>query len=510
MELLNTLLAAFPLLLILILMVGFRWNGARAGIAGWITALIIAAFRFGAGPEMLFWAQVRGIFQALYVLYIIWGALLFFRVTEADGTLDTMSAALKQLSPGRALQALLLAWVFASFLQGVGGFGVPVAVVAPILVGLGFPALEAVIMPSLGHAWAISFGSLGSSFYALTAATGLAGATIAPWMALALGLVCFQVGFAVLWIAGGKEALKENLLPMLSMAIVMSVTQWLAALAGLWSIAAMLGSLAGLIVGGLWALSRQTTSKRSAVSRKQFLTSLVPYAILLSIIFAEKFIQPLQNLLGIITVQVNVPQTASALGHIVPASNARSISILGHPGALLIYAGLLTWLLAKRQGRLDQGSEQRIIKGMVRSGIKSTLGILTMVGMAATMDSTGMVAHLSHAMADLAGGLFPLVSPFIGALGAFMTGSNTNSNVLFGAFQKQVAQALGYTVPMILGIHNAGAAIGSVFSPAKIIVGCSTVGLSGAEGDVLRRITRYSVLIIGSLAVLALILANWL
>ncbi len=511
------LLAALPLIAILMLMLVFRWSGAQAGAIGWLVALLVAALAFGTGSQALFWAQVRGIFRAVYVLYIIWGALLFFRVTEADGTLKAMSASLRQLSPGKTLQVLLLAWGFASFLQGVGGFGVPVAVVAPILVSMGFSPLEAVVMPSLGHAWAISFGSLGASYEALTSATGVPGPEIAPWMAVALGLVCFVVGWLLLIIAAGQDKAKRSIRiqrelgPMLTMAAAMVVIQYLAANSGLPNIAAMLGSLAGLIVGALWALvRRRNEAERTPISFGETLARMIPYLLLIVIILTVNLITPLQKVLNQVVIQVEVPALTLNSGRQIPAGKTKSISVFGHPGAQLILTGILTLILAKTRGNLPPGSGEQIRKGVLRSGIKSTLGILAMMAMATTMQTAGMVELLSERMAALAGQLFPLISPFIGALGAFMTGSNTNSNVLLGAFQQNVAQALGLTVPLILAIHNAGAAVGSVFAPAKIIVGCSTVGLSGGEGVALRRTSRYGLLIIVLLALVGMVVSQFI
>lgn len=510
MIIIDTLLAALPLVLILVLMVGFRWSGAKAGAVGWIAAMLIAILRFAVNVEFIFWAQVEGFFRAVHVLYIVWGALFFFRITEANGSLNAMSAMLQHISPGKTFQVLLLAWAFTGFLQGVGGFGVPVAVVAPIMVGIGFAPLEAVVMPSLGLAWAISFGSLGASFEALTAATGLGGAEIAPAMAAVLGLVCFLIGFLILWIAGGKKALREGLWPMLSMAVTMSGVQCLTVYAGLYNIAAMLGALAGLVVGVVWALA-QKNGRAHPVSTFPWaknLFSIVPYLLLLVIIFTVSFIPALSAMLEHVTLQIPIPAMTLANGHSIAAGKTKAFAPFGHPGALLFYAGFLTLLLSKMQRTLPPDSGKKIRTGMLRSGVQSTVGILTMVAMATTMENAGMVTVLSHAMADTAGVLFPFIAPFIGALGAFMTGSNTNSNVIFGAFQQQVAQTLGHSIPVILAIHNAGAAVGSVFAPAKIIVGCSTVGLSNREGEVLRSTTRYSLIILVILAILALIVTH--
>ncbi len=507
----DVLLAALPLVLILILMVGLRWNGAKAGAVGWLAALLIAVVRFSATADFLFWAQIAGLFRALQVLYIIWGALFFFRITEANGSLDIMSTLLQHLSPGRTLQVLLLAWGFASFLQGVGGFGVPVAVIAPILVGMGFPPLPAVIMPSLGHGWAVSFGSLGASYEALKTATGLEGPLIAPAMAVVLGGVCFLIGFLVLWVAGGKVALRDGLWPMLTMALAMSGGQYLAVCAGLYNIAAMLGALAGLLVGVAWAGRQRKVCLQplGSLSGKQSLGALMPYLLLLGVIFSVSFIPALAQWLGRATVQVPIPALTLADGRSLPAGKTKALVLFGHPGALLFYSGGLTLVWSKIQGTLPPGSGKKIRTGMLRSGMPSSLGIVAMVAMATTMEDIGMVTVLSRAMADVAGTLFPAIAPFIGALGAFMTGSNTNANVIFGAFQQQVARTLGYSVPLILAIHNAGAAVGSIFAPAKIIVGCSTVGLGHQEGEVLRRTTRYSFIILIILAVSALAMVHF-
>jgi len=509
MQWLDLFLAFLPILSILILMLGLRWKSTRAGVVSWALALIIAWLRFGAGPRVLWWAQVRGFFLAIYVLYIIWGALFFYRASEATGTIAAMGKLIRRLSPNRALQVLLLAWGLASFLQGVGGFGVPVAVIAPLMAGMGFPLVAAVAMPSLGHAWSVSFGSLGSSFFALMAATGLPGDLLAPWSAIHLGLSCLLLGAATLWVAGGKIALRQAILPLLIMGVTMAGVQWLAAWAGLWNIAAMLGALAGLLVGGLWAHWRTPQTWEGLETREMLRTALIPYGVLLVLIFATKFIPSLQALLDVVTLQIEVPALETARGWLVPADPTRSISLFGHTGAILIYASLLTLVLGRRWGELEQGEVKAVLGKVVRGGLSSTLGILSMVALASTMDHAGMITLLAREMAQAAGALLPLISPFIGALGAFVTGSNTNSNVLFAALQQEAANALGYSVPLILAAQNAGAAIGSTFAPAKIIVGCSTVDLEEGEGETIRQLLRYDIPVLAVLALLTWALTRY-
>jgi lactate permease len=154
---------------------------------------------------------------------------------------------------------------------------------------------------------------------------------------------------------------------------------------------------------------------------------------------------------------------------------------------------------------------QRIVSGTVRQVITSSIGIAAMVGMAVVMSHAGMTEILARGLAQGMGELFPLASPWIGVLGAFMTGSNTNANVVFAALQKRTADLLGYSAAIILAAQTSGAAIGSVIAPTKIIVGASTAGLTGKEGLVLRALLLYvAILIVGvSLATWILIVTCW-
>jgi hypothetical protein len=123
-----------PPLAVLVLMVGFRWGGNKAGLVGWIVALVIAAARFGAGGKVLAFAHVRSLVLTFDVVYIVWAALLLYMVVDQAGALKVIAHWFTNLTSDELLRVLLLGWVFTSFLQGVGGFGVPVAIVAPLLV----------------------------------------------------------------------------------------------------------------------------------------------------------------------------------------------------------------------------------------------------------------------------------------------------------------------------------------------------------------------------------------
>jgi len=500
------ILASLPVLAVLILMLRFHWGGAQAGAVGWAIALIVAAVRFGAGARLLGYAQLKGLLLTLFVLYVIWGALLFYRTTDEAGAVEAIGEGLPRLTPDRGMQALLLGWVFSTFLQGVGGFGVPAAVTAPLLVGLGFPPLAAIVIPSVGHPWAITFGSLGSSFFALMAATGRSGASLAPWSAGLLGLACLGCGAGTLWVAGGGRALRSGLGAILAIGVPMAVSQYLVVTNDLWSIGAMVAGLVGLTIGVIWARWRARGQGKGApiptAESEATLPlgwALVPYALLIAIVLLAQFVPLVQDLLGRVVLSVQFPELTTAQGWTVPAEEGRTISVFGHQGALLVYASLATYVLYRWRGDYEPGAAGRIGRGVVSRAVRSSLGTAAMVGMAVTMEHAGMTHRLAEGIARLAGPAFPLTAPFIGALGAFMTGSNTNSNVIFGDLQQSVAALVGVSPLIILAGQTAGAAIGSAFAPAKVILGCSTV--DAEEGPALQAIMRYGLAIVAVLAV---------
>jgi len=504
--LIDWLLAFLPVLTVLVLMLRFRWGGAQAGAVGWAGALVVAALRFGAGIRVLGYAQLKGLLLTLFVLYIIWGALLFYRTTDEAGAVDAIGTGLPRLTPDRGMQALLLGWVFSTFLQGVGGFGVPLAVTAPLLVGLGFPPLTAILIPSVGHAWAVTFGSLGSSFFALMAATGRSGASLAPWSAAMLGLACLACGAATLWAAGGRRTLRSGLSAVFVIGLPMAATQYMIVTRGLWSIGAVAAGLVGLVIGVSWAHWRANSGPggrgrdgTEAQSTPSLGWSLAPYVLLITIVVVAEFVPAAGRVVGQVVLNVQFPELSTARGWVVPAEEGRSISVFGHPGALLIYASLASYALFRWRGCYKSGAAARIGRGVINRAVRSSLGTAAMVGMAVTMEHAGMTHQLAAGIARLAGPAFPLAAPFIGALGAFMTGSNTNANVIFGDLQQSVAALLGVSPLIILAGHTAGGAIGSAFAPAKVIVGCSTV--DAEEGPALQAVMRYGLAIVAMMAV---------
>jgi lactate permease len=498
------LLAATPILLVVLLMTVVRWPAARAGLLGLLAAMGLASVAFGAGLDVQRVALARGLLMALDVLPIVWGAYLFYRVTAEGGAIDALGEALPALTPSRGLQALVIGWAFASFLQGVGGFGVPVAVTAPILVGLGFTPLTAVLAPSIGHAWAATFGSLASSLQAMASATGLAPAVLAPASALALGLVGVACGVGVAQAAEGWRGAARLAGPITAIGAAMGLTHYLLAVQGMWPLATVGAGLVGVAVGLVLArLAGPAHSAWNPDRLRRLGRGLEGYALLVVVIGLARLVRPLQAILQRWTVEAALPGTATGLGFQMPAGIQR-YAPLGHTGTLLLFAALLAFGLLAWRSRSGAGPALlRVMSSTLSTMLPVTLGIVAMVELSAVMEYAGMISALASAMASAAGQSFALVSPWIGALGAFVTGSNTSSNLIFAALQARMAGLLNLEPAHLLALQNVGGALGSVVSPAKVIVAVSTVGLAGQEGHVMRAlaIAMGLILLLVSLAV---------
>ncbi len=553
------LLALSPVIVILLLMLVVKWGGSKAGVAAFLFSILIAIIFFGLNLPTFLYSQLRGLFLSLDVLLIIWSALLIYNVAEEAGAVRVIGTTLPRLTPDRLMQGLLLGWLFASFLQGMGGFGVPVAIAAPLLVGLGFDPVNAVIMACLGHGWAVNFGSMATSFETLIKVTGLSGEQLAPLSALLLGLSAFACGSLVALVASGWKGLLRSLPAVAILTGVMGGVQYVLATNHLWTLGATGGAMAGLLVGVLltrWPLYRKIeysvgattvrtnsgraknasrvaptqekvgisnsrlaptrgkddkTNGRVALAQEEkprpLLLALSAYIVLIILVVGVKAIPPVDNFLSKVSLSVPVPEVTTNLGFVTAAKATQAIKILSHPGTLLVLASLIAYFIYYLAGFYKKGAMGRIAKKVTKSALNSSLGILAMVGMAMIMTHTGMTDLLAQGLsAVFRGAVYPAVAPFIGALGAFITGSNNSSNVLFAGLQMRTAELLGLSPLLVLAAQTAGGSLGSVMAPAKVIVGCSTVGLGNNESKVMGKILLYGLIPVAFVAFLAVLL----
>ncbi len=494
-------LAAFPVLLVLVLMIVFRWSGQWAGVISWLAAVIVGTVGFGLTPQVWRISQLKGLLLSLYVSLVLWPALLLYFIIDRIGGIRAIANWLAELVGEAGLLQILLAWVFSALQEGMAGSGLPIAVTAPMLVGLGVQPLRAVAAVAVGHAWAITFGGMGLTFQTLVAVSGSPATELAAPTALMLGVACLLTGFCAAFILNQGRFWRQILV----IAIIMAGVQYGLAVIGLSALAGLGAALAGLITGialGRWQYAR-TLSRPSAA----LIAALTSYGGIIIFMVAFSLPGKLHHIAETLAWKVSFEQVITATGFITPPSSGPIFHWLLHPGFPLTLAAITSYLVFRLLGLLPKNHTKAILSATWHSAAPATIGVIAMVGVAMLMEYCGMSFLLAQGLSTALGAMYPLVAPLIGMLGAFATGSNNNSNVLFASLQKNAAILLNLQPRWMLAAQNAGAALGSMITPAKLIVGCSTVDLKGKDGQALRLTLPYGLaveLLVGILTLLIL------
>ncbi len=493
-------LAALPILVVLALMLALRWSGQRAGPVGWLVGLLVAAFAFGLNFDVLWVSQLKGLFLSLFVLAVLWPALFLYNIVDQIGGIRALAHALEQTISDRGALLIVLAWAFSGMLEGLAGFGLPIAIVAPMLAGLGVAPVTAVAAVAVGHAWSVTFGDMGVIYQTLIAVVSIDGARLAPIAALLLGIACLLCGLAAARILGQTNRAPQ----VIALAALMGGTQYALAVAGITPLAAFGAGLAGTI-GGMVLTKRPG---RFLKPSRSLVAALASYGSLAALMSAIAVIDPVRAALNQFAWQMQFPQVVTANGFVTPVGAGQAFRFLTHPGASILLIACVSYLLYRRLNYSAAGSWRAAASATWRSAAPASVGILAMVGLAALMDHSGMTWLLAEAMSRTMGAAFPIASPYVGMLGAFATGSNNNSNVLFGSLQKNAALLLALDPRVLIAAQTTGGSLGSMIAPAKIIVGCSTVDLKGREGEVLRVTLPYGLLIGLAMGAVALLLSR--
>jgi len=510
---LNWLLAAFPVFSFIVAMIVFKQSGNQSAALSWLAALISAFLFFGADFAFFLNTLAKGLLLAFDVLLIIWAALFFYMVTDRAGTIQILGNWISRFSDNRAVKGLFLGWLFPSFLQGMGGFGVPVAVSAPLLVSSGFNPIQALVMASVGHSWAITFGSMSASFQVLMAASSLSGKLLAPYSSLFLGICVLFCGFFVAHIADGVKGIRSTLWLILILSVIMGGGLYLFSVNGLWIISVTIPALLAMIIGYFLVKQHKHAKDNASLTNQEknrYSLTVIPYIVLVLTTIMVTIIEPIKETLDKFTFTIFFPEITTRMGYITPAGPGRGIHTLNHPGLIICISALISYAVFCHKGLLSKNDFIKIIRSTAAKSKETTLTLLFMGSMAAIMSHTHMTGILAEGVSQFFGSdLYPIAAPFIGALGAFITGNNSNSNLLFTALQMQSAELAGLSIPLVLAAQTAGASIGSMMAPAKVVLGCATVGLHKQEGSVISKIFFYGILLILLIGVLSMLLSRY-
>ena len=517
-NIISWLLALVPILSLLVLIVKLRWGGSKAGPVGWFIAIVVAILFFGADLQIIAIGSLKGLWSTIYILYIIWGALALYNVVDIVKGFDTITRYMTAWTGGnRLIQLFTVGWAFPSFIQGVCGFGAPVAVSAPLLVGLGFNPVLAATTVLIAHAWSITFGSLGSSYGAIISIVDPDPKGLAFWSSTYLAITCVLGGIIITHLYKGWRTVLQSMPSILLLGLAMSGSFWLTVN----YLTPYLGSLVGGIVGlvfGSWVLIRMpwNEKERSRVepistaegTGMNFMVAASAYFFLVFIVFVV-YMTPIKDALAWATVGLSFPETATGLGFVNKAVDLYSpINVLTTPGTLIFLSAFAAILFYISKGLWGKGFTGTVLTNLVKQANPTTITVISMCMMAMVMMEAGITAVLAQGVASATGSLYPVFAPLIGALGAFMTGSNTSSNILFAAFQRDVAVLLNIDHVVILSLQTAGGSIGCMFSPMKVALGTAVTGISGSEGVIIKKTLGYGIflcLLVGILGILTLL-----
>lgn len=492
----RSLLALTPVASVLVLMLAVRWPAARAGVVSAVLAIAVAIWAFDFGGTADPFGPIGGIagvlaeagFISATVVGIIGPALGIHHLQQRTGAADRLQAALARLTPDPRVAALLVAWFFALFMEGAAGFGTPVALAAPFLVAAGFTPVTAVTAAMVGHAAGVSFGAVGTPVIAQAGISGIPAVELAAATApYHVTLGWFLVVVVVMTISRAVPGARLWPWGVLA-AAVFFVPYGLIARA----IGPELPTLGGALVGAvafvaiLTAVRRRTesfgsdddeassdgseTANGSAAGMPTWRAA-APYLTVIVLVLITRLVGPIDRALSSVTISWSTDGGFSG-----------SVDPLTHP-ALLLSLAFLAGAVIQRAGTARVTAA---FATATRQLAPVVVALLAMVTIARAMSQAGMTEELAASAAG-AGAAWPLLAPVVGALGTFVTGSATASNILFTELQVRTAESSGFDVTTLVGAQGFGAAVGNIVCPHNVVAAAATVGLSGQEGAILRR-----------------------
>lgn len=530
------LLAVLPILVALILMVGFRWPSTRAMPLAFLTGAALAYFVWKMPLPHIGGLFVEGTINAIGVLIIVFGAILIYYTLQSSGAMETIQAGMTKVSPDRRVQAIIVGYMFGAFIEGAAGFGTPAALAAPLLLGLGFPPLCAAVICLVFNSFPVTFGAVGTpiiaGFKSLTEVGTAAVNTLGPNKdlfvligqnvtlmhgAMIFILPIFMLGFMTRFYGKNKSwtegfaAWPYCILAGVIFAVPYYAIAWLAGP----EVPSLVGGLVGLalliwltkkgfcVPKGNWQFapinewkdSWSGQIKASDVTEykehmSQFMAWL-PYILCGAILVITRVpafgLKPLMATNSLSTFAL--PQFVDGI------KLSASINLLWLPGTIpFILVALFTILLHKMNGAKVAeawGTTFDKMKAPTIALIAAVALVSIFKGSAQnTIGYVSMPLAMATVCADAAGNAWPALASYIGGLGAFITGSNTVSDMLFANFQWDVATQLKYNVMQHIAVVSAqgvGGAMGNMICVHNIVAACAVTGLIGREGDILKQ-----------------------
>ncbi|MCL2070822.1 MAG: L-lactate permease [Oscillospiraceae bacterium] len=519
-----TILTLIPIAAILLCLIVFKLSVAKSGAISLALALILAVAFFGITHYGIMVASGKALWLALFVSLIVWNALFLYHLVSDFGAIEVINDGLMAVLKDKFVAFVLLSWLFTGLLQGIAGFGIPSVIVAPILIALGFESVKSVSASLLGHSWAVTFGSMGAAFFVMQGITGIPEAELGFPMWVFNVVTRLLTGIGVCWIYNGAKGIKKGLSYVVPTSVVTAAVQYFLIRFGMYSVTTILTALSGIVFMFLLYKFRERF-KNTAVppehgntvvngrKRLSLPQSVLPYVLILILLLSFQFI-PL-SIRQKVSIAPNFPATATTLeaAHEVPAAlGYNPIRLFAHPAMVLIIAAVVACIIYKKTGIWDSKTYSGKVKGAavktVKKGIPATLALLAFGHTSLIMMDSGMMLILAKSIARLTGNFYPFAAPFIGTLATFLTGNNTNSNVMFGEFQYSVAQELGLSGAVMSGAQSIAGGLGCAIASTLVLMAALATKQTDKVSVILKKLIPLVMIIVAVMGIVNYILIH--
>ncbi|OBP17206.1 hypothetical protein A5320_20350 [Rheinheimera sp. SA_1] len=518
------LTALMPLLSVFSLLVLLRLPARQAMPLSLFVTAILAFVVWQMPALQLAGAVAEGLVIAATVLWIVFGALLLLNVLTDTGAMDSIKAGFSAISPDRRVQLLLIGWLFVAFLEGAAGFGTPAAIAAPLLVALGFPPVAAVVLALIADSSAVSFGAIGTPVLVGLAqgVPGLTEADLRQTVLYAVGTDVLVASWLPVMMCGllsryfSEDKSWRPGLAIAPFALLCGLSFTLSAYAVAWffgpEFPSVLGALVGLMLMTLLARyrillpatpwyfsaddqaqsdvfkSRSPTTKAISLSR-----AWLPYLMLAVLLVLSRIPE-----LGLKAMLQSVQWQWSA---IFGTKLQVAVQPLYLPGSIFVLCAAIASVLLSQPLSLSQSqpvSRWQPFTAAWRQSGRMLLPSIIALGAAVPMvriflhsdvnaaDLPAMPLALAEQAALYLTNSWVWCAPLVGALGSFIAGSATFSNLMFGSFQQAMADSSGMPTPIVLALQMLGANAGNMICVVNVVAAASVVNLAGREGEIIR------------------------
>ena len=513
---LSALVAAVPLLVVLILMGLLRRSGLTASLCGLAAAVFIALFVLQMPVQLIAGSIGFGAIYALWpILWMVFAALWLYNLTQETGHFDLLRRWMQHHASGNhAIQAILVAFAFGALLEGTSGFGAPVAVTACLLVGMGFTPRKAALVALIANTAPVAFGGLGLPIVALAGVTGLNLGQLSSMVGRQVPLLSFILPAYLVFVVDRSRGLKQTWPAALVAGTSFAGAQF--CISNFWGpyvadvLAACISIATLAIFLKFWQPAADKSVPASSITEnptpltsQQSFSAWFPWALLSIVILLWSWLKVMP--IGQVVFPIPALHNAAFITLYQKAYAALYTFQPLSAGTAALVATILTAICLRVRPAVFLKAGTRTLAQLRISGLTT----MTIVGLAYLYNYSGMAFTLGAAVAH-AGAAFPLLSSYLGWGACFLSGSDTASNLLFGNLQVAAAHQLHLSPVLLAATNSSGAVAGKMISPQNIAIGVTTVGLVGQEGKILRATFGHSILLAALIGVLALSQAYWL